>query len=185
MVEELTGLKVHRHLLVDFRAFEEVVDLLGGIEVEVDKRMYYRDESQGLLIDLKKGRQTLNGRQALGFVRYRRDPLGDIARVKRQQRLIKAVFEKAVEEHLWMRFLDLYRLKKKYVQTDLGLLDLYRLRYFAGELVAGALVTFTVPGNFFGPYWQADLPALRNLIAKEFTPVSTATITKSAAETEK
>ncbi|MCL6615429.1 MAG: LCP family protein, partial [Firmicutes bacterium] len=96
MVEDLTGLPVDRYLMVDFRAFEELVDLLGGIEIEVDKRMYYRDKSQGLLIDLRKGRQTLTGHQALGFVRYRRDPMGDITRVARQQRLLRAILEKAI-----------------------------------------------------------------------------------------
>lgn len=175
MVEELTGLPVHRYLMVDFRAFEELVDLLGGVEVEVDKRMYYRDESQGLLIDLRKGRQILNGRQALGFVRYRRDPMGDIARVTRQQRLLRAVLEKAIKEHLWTRLISLYRLKKEYVRTDLGLLDLYRLRHFGERLASGAdLVTFIVPGNFLGPYWAPDRAALRALVEREFTakPVS-------------
>ncbi|MGQ9778501.1 MAG: LCP family protein [Bacillota bacterium] len=186
MVEELTGLTVHRYLLVDFRAFEELVDLLGGVEVEVDKRMYYRDESQGLLIDLQKGRQTLNGRQALGFVRYRRDPMGDLARVARQQRLLRAVLEKAIKERLWTRLISLYHLKKEYVRNDLGLLDLYRLRHFAEKLASGAdLATFTVPGNFLGPYWAPDRAALRALVEEEFTAKSASPVSKDVADTEK
>jgi len=185
-VEELTGLTVHRYLAIDFRAFEEIIDLLGGVEVEVDKRMYYRDRSQGLVIDLQKGRQTLNGRQALGFVRYRRDPMGDLARVARQQRLLRAVFEKAKKERLWTRLLELYRLKKEYIRTDLGLLDLYRLRRFAEDLASGSeMVAFTVPGNFLGPYWQPDREALRALVEKEFTAQPVSAVSKDIAATKK
>ena len=169
MVERLTGLPVDRYVAVDFQAFVELVDLLGGVEVLVDKRMYYRDQSQDLLIDLQKGRQVLDGRQALGFVRYRRDPLGDLARVKRQQRLLRAVMDKAVEERLWMKVIALYRLKKRYVRTDLSLFDLYRLRNFGRGLASQTnLRLFTVPGFFFGPWWKADEKALAALVAGEF-----------------
>ena len=172
MVERLTGLRVDKYLAVDFRAFEELVDLLGGIEVVVDKRMYYVDKAQDLHIDLQKGRQVLNGRQALGFVRYRRDAMGDLSRVGRQQRLLRAILDKAIEEHLWTKFIALYRLKKRYVRTDLNLIDLYRLRNFIRGFASQAnLRTFTVPGWFSGPYWDADEKALASLIEKEFTPV--------------
>lgn len=172
MVEKLTGLPVHRYAAVDFRAFEELVDLLRGVEVEVDKRMYYSDKSQGLLIDLRKGRQTLNGRQALGFVRYRRDPMGDLARVGRQQRLLRAVMEKANKEHLWTKFIPLFSLARRYVRTDLSLIDLYRLRNFLSDLANQANVSsFTVPGWFSGPCWAADQKALAALIEREFKPI--------------
>ena len=175
MVEKLTGLPVHRYVAVDFRAFEELVDLLGGVEVMVDKRMYYRDKSQNLLIDLRKGRQTLNGLQALGFVRYRRDPMGDLARVGRQQRLLRAVMDKAAREHLWTKFIPLFSLARRYVRTDLSLLDLYRLRNFLKDLANQANVSsFTVPGWFSGPYWAADQKGLAALIEKEFKPIPAA-----------
>ncbi|MGE5549620.1 MAG: LCP family protein [Bacteroidota bacterium] len=172
MVERLTGLRVDKYLAVDFRAFEELVDLMGGIEVEVDKRMFYEDKAQGLHIDLQKGRQVLNGRQALGFVRYRRDAMGDLSRVGRQQKLLRAILAKAIEEHLWTKFIALYRLKQRYVRTDLNLIDLYRLRNFIRGFASQAnLRTFTVPGWFSGPFWDPDEKALHGLVEKEFTPV--------------
>ncbi|MGE5530158.1 MAG: LCP family protein [Patescibacteria group bacterium] len=172
MVEKLTGLTVHKHLAVDFNAFVELVDLLGGVEIEVDKRMHYRDSSQGLLIDLRKGRQVLNGRQALGFVRYRLDPMGDISRIQRQQRLIQAIVAKAARERLWNKIIALYRLKRRYIRTDLNLIDLYRLKSFSSCLNDPAgLAGFTVPGWFAGPAWRADAKSLAALIAREFRPV--------------
>lgn len=171
MVENLTGLPVDRYVAVDFRAFAALVDLLGGVEVDVDKRMYYRDRAQNFEVNLEKGRQVLDGREALGFVRYRRDPLGDISRIGRQQRLMQAVAAKAVRERLWLKLIPLYRLKQRYVRTDLSLADLYRLRNFISHLTIGAnLRTFTVPGWFSGPYWEADKKALAELVEREFTP---------------
>jgi len=179
IVERLTGLRVDRYLAVDFRAFEELVDLMGGVEVEVDKRMYYSDKSQGLLIDLRKGPQLLNGHQALGYVRYRRDPLGDISRVQRQQRLLRVVFDKAAKERIWTKFVALYRLKRRYVRTNLGLIDMYRLRNFGRQLAGGTgLCAFTVPGWFSGPYWAADKKTLAALIEREFKPVKVAVAEK-------
>lgn len=172
MVEKLTGLPVDRYLAVDFRAFEDLVDLLGGVEVEVDKHLYYQDKSQNLLIDLRQGRQMLNGRQALGFVRYRQDPLGDITRVERQQHLVRAVLDKAAKENLWTKIIPLYRLGRRYVRTDLSLLDLYRLRNFLKDLATQANISsYTVPGWFSGPCWAVDRQALSALIEKEFKPV--------------
>lgn len=170
LVSGLTGLTVDRHVVVDFRGFEELIDLLGGVEVEVDKRMYYQDKKQGLLIDLQKGRQRLNGSQALGFIRYRRDAMGDLARVERQQQVIGAMLRQAAKVKPWTKAIPLYRWWRQYIQTDLGLLDLYRL-YKMRNLVLAAgkkLRTYTVPGWFSGPYWRADAEALAALVGREF-----------------
>jgi len=68
-----------------------VVDRLGGITVDVPERMYYIDYSQDLNIDLQPGRQRLNGKQAVGFLRFRHDALGDYGRIKRQQSFLQEV----------------------------------------------------------------------------------------------
>ena len=171
MVENLTGLRVDRYATIDYQAFSDLIDMFGGIEIDVDKRMYYRDTKQDLLIDLQKGRQVLTGKQALGFVRYRRDPLGDINRVQRQQRLLKAIMSKARKQRLWTKLIPLYRLQKRYIQTDLNMFDLFRLRGFISSLASSdRMVTFTVPGFFSGPLWAPDEKALSALIKKEFAP---------------
>ena len=75
LVEKIMEMPVDRYLMLDFQSFEEIVDLVGGVEVTVDKRMLYEDHSAGFSIDLQPGRQRLTGNQALGFVRFRRMPL--------------------------------------------------------------------------------------------------------------
>ena len=87
-------------VVINFRAFTDLVDELGGITVNVDQDMYYVDPTDGTHIDLKAGVQTLNGDQALDFVRYRHSNNGetpessDLERNKRQQAVLSAIIDK-------------------------------------------------------------------------------------------
>lgn len=83
-VEHVTGVEVDRTLVLNFKAFQEMVDLTGGIEVYIPKNMKYTDKAGGLYIDFKKGRQKLNGYDAMCFVRFRKSD-SDFARMDRQR----------------------------------------------------------------------------------------------------
>jgi LCP family protein required for cell wall assembly len=86
--------------VINFKGFEQVIDQLGGVDVEVDMDMRYSDPTDGTNINLKKGNQTLNGKQALDFVRYRLGNKGgtpsssDMQRNERQQQVIAAMIDK-------------------------------------------------------------------------------------------
>ncbi len=69
-VTELVPIPVHHYIAADISCFQKIVDLLGGVEFDVPYDMYYQDPSQGLLIDLKKGVQRLDGEAAQQLVRY-------------------------------------------------------------------------------------------------------------------
>lgn len=58
--------------VLDFQGFRDVVDALGGVSVDVQYNMCYRDSVDGTDINLKAGPQELNGKQALDYVRYRK-----------------------------------------------------------------------------------------------------------------
>jgi len=95
----LFGVPIDYMAMIDFQGFREVVDQLGGVRVNVDMDMKYRDTSDGTDIDLKKGVQTLNGKDALDFVRYRKSNQGtaessDTARNERQQQVIRQIADK-------------------------------------------------------------------------------------------
>ena len=93
-VQELTGLPVNYLVTVNFRGFIQIVDRLGGVWVDVDRR--YFNDNTGLeryaRIDLKPGYQKLNGSDALDFVRYRHAD-SDLHRLARQQIFVRAVKE--------------------------------------------------------------------------------------------
>lgn len=87
--EELTDIRVDHHVTVDFTGFSRIVDALGGVELCLAEPV--RDEATGL--DLPAGRQTLDGTEALAYVRARKDLAdgSDTARVARQQQFLAAL----------------------------------------------------------------------------------------------
>ncbi len=95
-VEKLTDLPVNYLITVNFHGFKEVVDKLGGVWMDVDRRYYNRNTGSAYNnfanIDLQPGYQRLDGQQALDFVRYRHTD-SDLYRVARQQEFVRAFRE--------------------------------------------------------------------------------------------
>lgn len=106
MFSEFLDVPVDYLVVVNFKTFEDVVDALGGIEVDVDMNMCYIDKADGTEIRLKKGLQVLDGKNALDFVRYRKSTpacgaeqtkeSGDLERNKRQQLVIQTIIDKTL-----------------------------------------------------------------------------------------
>jgi LCP family protein required for cell wall assembly len=91
-VRKLTGLSIHYLVTVDFRGFRQVVDSVGGVWLDVDRR-YFNDRGGPFgyaTINLQPGYQKLTGYQALDFVRYRHTD-SDLYRLARQQRFVRAL----------------------------------------------------------------------------------------------
>lgn len=93
-VSEVLGLPVDYYVVVNLDVFKHVVDALGGVEVNVPYRMEYRDRAAGLFIDLRPGRQVLDGQKAADFVRYRETVRGDIDRIDRVKTLAFAMLQR-------------------------------------------------------------------------------------------
>ncbi|HEY9060179.1 MAG TPA: LCP family protein [Pseudobacteroides sp.] len=98
IVKEVFRIEINDYIKVNTEGFRQIVDLFGGVDIDVPYEMNYDDPFQGLSIHLKKGRQHLNGGQAEGFVRYRQGydenkvfrSLGDLERKRNQIAFIKA-----------------------------------------------------------------------------------------------
>ncbi|HEX5967272.1 MAG TPA: LCP family protein, partial [Intrasporangium sp.] len=91
-VEQVTGLHINGYLEIGLGGFAGMVDALGGVELCVPRDM--QDDKAG--IDLKKGCQVLDGKNALGYVRSRyEDPLGDIGRANRQRQFLGALMKQS------------------------------------------------------------------------------------------
>lgn len=92
-IEYNFDITIDKYLALDFQAFQEIVDILGGIEVYTPSSMYY--VASDIHVELTPGYHNLNGEELLGYVRYRNDSAGDIGRISRQQYAIRALGEKA------------------------------------------------------------------------------------------
>lgn len=105
VVEDMLDIEIDRTIVLDFKAFQELIDMLGGVEVVVQKDMKYTDTAGGLFIDLKKGKQVLDGYKAMGFVRFRKAGKGgkggegenDFTRQQRQKDLMMAIRNKIMQ----------------------------------------------------------------------------------------
>ena len=184
-VEELLGIKINNYVMVDFKGFTGLVDAIGGIDIDVEKDMYYHDTWDGFTVDLKKGRQHLDGKTAIQYVRFR-DEEGDIGRIRRQQHFLMAVYDKITSADMLLHIPGLAKQLTSMVKTDMPLSDMIDLgRALHSMVKEKGLSMAMVPGTpkyIDGiSYWLPDITDLRELMVK----MQGATMTehyKSAAE---
>ncbi len=173
-VRELTGIPIHHFVCINFAAFRQVIDELGGFDYNVPQRMYYNDDWQDLHIDLQPGMQHLDGDKAEQLVRFRHYPNGDIDRVKVQQDVLKELIKQKVNLASLTKVKSIYNIVLKNVDTDMTLTDALGVAKNILDASSGeeGIETFTVPGNFKTidglSYWEASLPLLDELVAENF-----------------
>ena len=101
----LTGLPVNHFIDVNFIGFIDIVDYLGGVYIDVDRQYYNNTAVTGYAsIDIQAGYQRLNGHDALNFVRYRHDQLGDWGRMQRQQLFLRELKRQALRWQNVLKF---------------------------------------------------------------------------------
>jgi LCP family protein required for cell wall assembly len=113
VVEGLTGVPIDHYAVVDFEGFEEVIDAMGGVEVDVEDEVPPKYE-------IRDGPQKLNGRQALFYARYRGTAGGDLDRIRHQQRLIAALREQALSWNTITKLPQIVGVLMRNVDTDVG-----------------------------------------------------------------
>jgi LCP family protein required for cell wall assembly len=150
-VSTLLGLPIERHLKVNLTAVNKVADALGGVEVNVPKRMVYQDRTQGLFIDLYPGVQVLKGEALEGFLRFRHDEMGDLGRMERQRLVINQVFRKLAQPATLAQLPALLKIAGEDIHTDLSPLELTQLIAAMGHT---KLSTGRLPGR---EYWENEL----------------------------
>lgn len=173
-VSQFLDVPVDRYVRLKLDGLMQIVDVLGGIDIYVEKNMRYRDRAGGLKISLKKGLQTLNGEQAQEYVRFRHDENGDIGRVQRQQAFIKAVVAKLLEPATLMKLPAILEVVQQNVETDFSADELLRFATWAKGLHQEAIHTEMVPGAFSGnkftaSFWLPDVEATRHLAHRLLT----------------
>ncbi|MCU0641841.1 MAG: LCP family protein [Candidatus Margulisbacteria bacterium] len=142
-VEKLIGREIDHYIKINTFAAVKLVDLVGGVDVEVDNDMFYNDRAQGLFINLKKGRQRLSGKQLEGFIRFRHDARGDLGRIGRQQQFMDVLFHSFTKPQNLIKAPVALTIAMRFIQTDLPLLKMIRLANFARMLTTKDLTNFT------------------------------------------
>ncbi|MEU7026383.1 LCP family protein [Streptomyces sp. NPDC046275] len=140
-VEKLTGLRVDHTMVVDFKGFAALTEVVGGVRVCLPGEVYQKDlnpkrATRGDLL-FPKGEQTVSGQRALDYVRLRHG-IGDgsdIGRIKRQQAFVSALFKQVKDEGLTpTKLLPLARAATDSLTVDPGLGSADKLIDFAMSL---------------------------------------------------
>ena len=171
-LEQLLDVPMDYYILIDVHAFERIIDALDGIDIDVEKRMYYEDpwdDDGGLVIDIYPGMQHMTGETAIHYVRYR-DTEGDIGRIRRQQRFMSAVLTKVTSPEIFAKLPEIIDEVMKSVKTDLGASDMLRFLQLMKKVQEQGLSAEMAPGNpawYKGvSYWIPDIVELRRLAAR-------------------
>jgi LCP family protein required for cell wall assembly len=154
------GVPIHYYGRFNFTAFEELVDIIGGIDVYVEEEInddLYPDEAYGYdPLHIPAGQQHLNGEMALKYARTRHSPDGDFGRAKRQQRVIMAIFDQVTRlellPQLASRAPELWQTLQGAVETDLTLDQIIALAQLASE-VSPDDIRYGVIDEYYTQFW--------------------------------
>lgn len=172
--ELLGGVPIDRYIRVNVIAVEKLIDALGGVTVYVPKDIKYRDDSQHLYINLKAGKQKLNGDQALQLLRFRYDENGDIGRIQRQQMVMRALMEQALNPATIARLPKILSIIQSHIDTNLSVEELAALVGFAARTNRASAQMLMVPGDFSAPgqydasYWLPNYGRIDKMVAQYF-----------------
>ncbi|MCK8815899.1 LCP family protein [Natroniella sulfidigena] len=145
-VEEFLDISIDHYLKADYQGFIDVVDALGGVELDIEEDLYYVDRADDLYIDLKAGTRKLDGEDALKYVRFRDSQLGDIGRVQRQQEFLRATVDQLLNPQTIFRLPGLIREVNDAVMTDLKLTDKMQLTGIANQFSLEQVQMELLPG---------------------------------------
>lgn len=170
-VENLLGVNIDHYIIINTKSFKKIIDAIGGIDIDVPKRMHYEDpwdDDGGLIIDFQPGMQHMDGAKAVTYVRYR-DEEGDLGRIRRQQDFVRACMEKIVSPAIIPKLPSVIKEVMGSIETDLSFRQLLEFAGTLKESKNNGLKTDMVPGKPLYiegiSYWIPDLNKLRLTVA--------------------
>ena len=167
-VESILGIEVPYYVEINFEGFIKMIDLIGGITIDVEKDMNYESYLGDVKIHLKKGLQHLNGEKALEYVRFRMDETGDIGRMERQQKFIKALIKQALEVSNTIRLQKALLELKNWVKTNLEPTQIIKLGLIVKNIKEEDMISLTLPGTLGWKnnisYYFLDYDKIKNIV---------------------
>lgn len=159
-VEDTLGVKIDRYIMVHDNAVKSIVEALGGVDVYVEKNMHYDDYAGKLHIHLTKGEHHLSPSEAVGYLRFRHDPMGDIGRTQRQQWFLRGILNEIKKPGTVTKIPDIVGIAKKYIKTNMSLYELTQFAMMTKYLDIDKVEIATLPGapnkRGFISYWILD-----------------------------
>ncbi|MGI4792390.1 MAG: LCP family protein [Janthinobacterium lividum] len=166
VVQNTFGINSDKYIALDFEGFEQAIDILGGVDLNVDKKMDYDDNWGHLHIHLKPGMQHLDGKQAMGFVRFRHSD-SDLVRTRRQQTLLAALKDKLRSPAALAEIGSMLDTIDKHIDSDLTAPQEVALARFVHDTPHQQVSMETLPslpvGNNVATNWPEARPMIQSI----------------------
>ena len=150
------GIPVHFYSQIDFQGFKDVIDTLEGIEINVPETIddpTFPDNNYGFdPFYIEAGLNTLNGHDAMRYARTRVTPGGDFSRAKRQQQVLLAIRNKALQLGMISKIPELWTTMSGTIETDLQLVDILELSQLADEIDTNNIQNAVIDGTMTVDY---------------------------------
>jgi len=145
-VSRLLGISIHQYVVIDMKTFAELIDVLGGLDIYVEEQMDYDDESSGLSIHIGQGYQHLTGEEVQKYLRFRGEKLGDVGRVQRQQKFIKALYAKVLQLDTIPKLPAIADIFRNRMETSAEIFDSAHLANVLRKMSSDPPTTLMLPG---------------------------------------
>ncbi|TYP57584.1 LCP family protein [Thermosediminibacter litoriperuensis] len=186
-VKNFLGVPIHHYVTVNYSGFRKIVDAMGGIEINIEKRREYHDNAGGLHIDLQPGLQVLDGEKAEQFVRFRQYPEGDLGRVKAQQKFMEAALKTLLKPSTLLRLPQIVQAVQESVSTDIEPIQMMKLANIARQIQYDNVKMYILPGegqyiggvSYFIPYKSEMAKVVKEVFHGENANVKVAVLNGS------
>lgn len=149
-IKENFDIDIHYYALVDFSGFVRVVDIISpnGVEVDIQSRMYFSSGTD--YINFQPGKQYLDGKKTLNYVRFRSDHENDFGRVRRQQEVLALLKDDLLSFSGITRLPKLLGSVEPYIQTNMANKELlaYGRNFFSNPIDDLETLTIPIEGGF-------------------------------------
>ena len=145
-VSKMLGVPIHQYVIIDMRTFAELIDVLGGLDIYVEENMDYEDEAAGLSIHIGQGYQHLSGEDVQKYLRWRGEKLGDMGRVQRQQKFIKALYAKVLQLETLPKLPAIADIFRNRMDTSAEIFDSAHLANVLRKMSSDPPSTLLLPG---------------------------------------
>ena len=163
IIDKMLNIQINKYVVVDYRSFKAIVDVVGPLTVTVEEVMKYDDTKQNLHIDFKPGVYEMNAEDILRYVRFRKDKFGDLGRINRQRKIMNLILAKVKKNGMHTSDLHLiYKRIKPLISTDISFLNIYKIyEWYKTQTVK--LYSMEVPYTFHKKDIFPDTNRIKNI----------------------
>ena len=159
-VEDTLGIHIDRYIMIHDDAVREIVKAMGGVDIYVEKDMHYNDYSGRLHINFTKGKHHLTEKDAVEYLRFRHDALGDIGRTQRQQWFLRGLMADLQKPETIVKIPKIISVARKYIKTNMTAYEMTQYAALAKSFDMDNVEIAMLPGapNKQGitSYWILD-----------------------------